>query len=50
MVQFVTREEEGLSIVEDALLLALLALVCVAGITALGDRINTMCSTIFNSL
>jgi Flp pilus assembly pilin Flp len=49
IVKFVTRQEEGLSLVESALLLALLALVC-AGITALATQINAMCSNIVNSL
>jgi Flp pilus assembly pilin Flp len=50
IVKFVSHQEEGLSLVENALLLALLALICLAGLTALGSRINAMCSSIANSM
>ena len=50
IVKFVTRQEEGLSVVENALLLALVALICVGVITAFGTQINTMCGNLANSL
>jgi Flp pilus assembly pilin Flp len=50
IVKFVTRQEEGLSVVENALLLALVALICVGVITAFGTRINAMCGNLANSL
>jgi Flp pilus assembly pilin Flp len=50
IVKFVTRQEEGLSIVEHALLLALIAVICVGVITAFGTRINDMCAQLVNTL
>lgn len=41
--KFVTQEE-GASLVEYGLLVALIAVVCIAGITALGGKLNTMFS------
>jgi pilus assembly protein Flp/PilA len=50
VVAFLTRREEGMSVVEYGLLLALLALVCVGALVALGSRINSMCAVIGGSL
>jgi len=36
------RDEEGASLAEYGLLLALIAVVCIAGITVLGANINSM--------
>jgi len=36
------RDEEGASLAEYGLLLALIALVCLVGMTALGTQINAM--------
>jgi pilus assembly protein Flp/PilA len=35
------REERGASLVEYALLLALIALVCIAAVTAMGGTVNS---------
>jgi pilus assembly protein Flp/PilA len=48
--RFVTRDEEGMSVVETALLLALIAIIVVGGITVLGSSINGMFSLIGSSL
>ena len=37
----IVREEEGQDLVEYAMLVALIAVVCVAGVTILGTEINT---------
>src|SRR5947209_5712210 len=42
--------EEGASLVEYALLVALIAVVCIGGITALGGSINTMFQNLSGSL
>jgi pilus assembly protein Flp/PilA len=36
------REEEGASLVEYAMLLALICVICIAGVTALGTNISSM--------
>jgi pilus assembly protein Flp/PilA len=38
--KFVAGKEEGASLVEYALLVALIAVVCIAGVTAIGLAIN----------
>jgi pilus assembly protein Flp/PilA len=45
-VRKVIKSEEGASLVEYGLLVALIAVVCIAGITALGGSINGL----FNGL
>ncbi len=40
--RFVTRQEEGATLAEYGLLLALIALACIAAITALGTQISSM--------
>jgi pilus assembly protein Flp/PilA len=44
------RDEEGASLVEYGLLLSLVAVVCVAAITALGTSISTMFSSLTNKI
>jgi len=36
------REEEGQDLIEDALLVALISLVCVAALTTAGSQVNTI--------
>ena len=43
--KFLRGQQEGATLAEYALLLALIALVCVAAITALGTQISTMFSS-----
>ena len=43
-------EEEGASLAEYGLLLALIAVVCIAAIAALGTRISTMFATLSTSI
>jgi pilus assembly protein Flp/PilA len=40
------REEEGASLVEYGLLLALIAVVCIAAVTTLGTSISTMLNSL----
>jgi Flp pilus assembly pilin Flp len=47
---FTTHQEEGFSMVEYGLLLGLLALGVVGVISTFGARINSLCSTLGNSL
>ncbi len=44
------REEEGASLAEYGLLLALIALVCLAGMTLLGTVINSMFSQVSSTI
>jgi pilus assembly protein Flp/PilA len=44
------RDEEGATLAEYGLLLALIAVVCLAAITTLGTKISTMFSTVANSV
>ncbi|HET6574291.1 MAG TPA: Flp family type IVb pilin [Fimbriiglobus sp.] len=39
---FLTRQEEGASLVEYGLLVALIAVVCIAAITLLGTNLQSM--------
>jgi len=48
--KFVTRQEEGATLAEYGLLLALIAVVCIVAITALGTQISTMFSTVAASV
>ncbi|MEY2430957.1 MAG: pilus assembly protein Flp/PilA [Acidimicrobiaceae bacterium] len=43
-------DERGASLVEYALLVALIAIVCIAAITLLGGNANTKFSTVANSI
>jgi pilus assembly protein Flp/PilA len=48
--KFITRQEEGATLAEYGLLLALIAVVCIAAITALGTKISTMFSSVAASI
>jgi pilus assembly protein Flp/PilA len=48
--KFITRQEEGATLAEYALLLALIAVVCLAAVTALGTQISTMFNSIAGSV
>jgi pilus assembly protein Flp/PilA len=50
VTRYVTRKEEGATLAEYGLLLALIAVVCIAAITAVGTKISTMFSTVANSI
>jgi pilus assembly protein Flp/PilA len=44
------RDDRGATMVEYSLIVALIAIVCIAGVTALGGKINTKLNTAANSL
>ena len=48
--KFVTRQEEGATLAEYGLLLALIAVVCLAAITAFGTQISTMFQSLSTSV
>jgi pilus assembly protein Flp/PilA len=48
--EFLTRREEGASLAEYGLLLVLIAVVCVAAITLLGNQISSMFVSIAGSV
>jgi len=48
--KFVTRKEEGATLAEYGLLLALIAVVCITAIAALGSRISTMFQQLSTSI
>ena len=48
--KFITRKEEGATLAEYGLLLALIAVVCIAAITALGTSISAMFTSISGSV
>jgi pilus assembly protein Flp/PilA len=48
--KYITREEEGATLAEYGLLLALIAVACLAAITLLGTRINAMFTAISASI
>ncbi|HEY7422818.1 MAG TPA: Flp family type IVb pilin [Gemmataceae bacterium] len=48
--KFITRQEEGATLAEYGLLLALIAVVCLAAISALGSKISTMFQTLSTSI
>jgi pilus assembly protein Flp/PilA len=50
VTKYITRKEEGATLAEYGLLLALIAVVCIAAIAALGTRISTMFSTLSGSI
>jgi pilus assembly protein Flp/PilA len=47
---FLRRKEEGASLVEYGLLVGLIAVVCLAAITLLGQNVNTMFQNIAAAL
>jgi pilus assembly protein Flp/PilA len=48
--KFLTTKEEGASLVEYGLLLALIAVVCLAAVSLLGKSISTMLSGLAGSI
>ena len=48
--RLVMRKEEGASLAEYGLLLALIAVICIAAIALLGNQISTMFSTLSGSI
>jgi len=48
--KFLRDEEEGASLAEYGLLLALIALICITAIGALGGKISTMFDTLSTSI
>jgi len=44
------RDETGASLAEYALLLALIAIVCLAGMTILGSQISNLMTTIYSTV
>jgi len=50
VAKYVTRKEEGASLAEYGLLLALIAVVCMVAITLLGSSISTMFSTMAGTI
>jgi pilus assembly protein Flp/PilA len=44
------RSEEGASLAEYGLLLALIAVICIGGMTLLGGQINSMFSSLSTSI
>ena len=50
ITKFVARKEEGATLAEYGLLLALIAVVCIAAITVLGTKISSMFSSVAASI
>jgi pilus assembly protein Flp/PilA len=50
VAKYISRKEEGATLAEYGLLLALIAVVCLAAITFLGTKISTMFSTVAQSI
>ena len=48
--KYITRSEEGATLAEYGLLLALIAVVCIAAVTALGTKISTIFSNLAGSI
>ena len=48
--KYITRQEEGATLAEYGLLLALIAVVCLAAITALGTKVSSMFNTLSTSI
>lgn len=48
--RFFRRREEGAALIEYALLVALIALICIAAITLAGESISTVWEAIANAL
>jgi pilus assembly protein Flp/PilA len=48
--KYITRKEEGATLAEYGLLLALIAVVCIAAITVLGTKISSMFSSLSVSI
>jgi pilus assembly protein Flp/PilA len=50
VAKYLVRRDEGATLAEYGLLLALIAVVCLAAITALGTQISTMLSAVAGSI
>jgi len=50
VARYVTRRQEGATLAEYGLLLALIAVVCIAAIGALGGQISTMFQNLSTSI
>ncbi len=50
LAKYITRKEEGATLAEYGLLLALIAVVCIAAIAALGGQISTMFQSLSTSV
>ena len=48
--KYITRKEEGATLAEYGLLLALIAVVCIVAITAFGTQISTMFQSLATSV
>jgi pilus assembly protein Flp/PilA len=50
VAKYITRKEEGATLAEYGLLLALIAVVCMAAITLLGSAISKMFNTLASTI
>jgi pilus assembly protein Flp/PilA len=50
VAKYITRKEEGATLAEYGLLLALIAVVCIAAITLVGNKISSMFSIVSGSI
>ena len=50
VAKYITRKEEGATLAEYGLLLALIAVICIGAITILGTQISAMFSTVAGSV
>jgi pilus assembly protein Flp/PilA len=50
IAKYITRKEEGATLAEYGLLLALIAVVCIVAIAALGNRISSMFQALSTSI
>jgi pilus assembly protein Flp/PilA len=50
VAKYITRKEEGATLAEYGLLLALIAVACIVAITALGARISAMFTALSTSI
>lgn len=50
LIQSLVKDEEGATMVEYGLLVALIAMVALAGVSALGINVNTLYATVAGSL
>jgi pilus assembly protein Flp/PilA len=50
VAKYITRKEEGATLAEYGLLLALIAVVCIAAITVLGTKISSMFTSLAASI
>jgi len=50
VAKYITRKEEGATLAEYGLLLALIAVICIVAIAALGTRISSMFQILSTSI